>query len=44
MKKMQKQEYTAKFKVLTVKHAWAEGIIVVAKKPGLVAQTLRNWV
>ena len=44
MKKIPKREYTAEFKEQAVKHAQAMGIVVAAKKLGLVEQTLRNWV
>ena len=44
MQKIPKQEYTAEFKQQTVKRAREVGIGVAARKLGLVAQTLRNWV
>jgi transposase len=44
VKKIPKQEYTADFKELTVKHAEAVGIVVAARELGLVEQTLRNGV
>ena len=44
MKKIPRQEYTAEFKEQAVQHAQAKGIVVAAEEPGLVEQTLRNWV
>lgn len=44
MKRIPKQEYTAEFKELAVKHARTVGIVVAARKLGLVVQTPRNWV
>jgi len=44
VQKIPKQEYTAEFKQQTVKRAREVGIGVAARKLGLVAQTLRNWV
>lgn len=43
--KIQKQEYTIEFKEQAVKQVnMGKSIGLVAKKLGLVAQTLRNWV
>ena len=42
--KIPKQEYTAEFKEQAVKRAHEVGAGSPAREPGLVAQTLRNWV
>lgn len=45
MFKMPKQEYTAEFEELAVKRVKSgQDIGAVARDPGLVEQTLRNWV
>ncbi len=45
MQKIPKQEYTAEFKERAVKHVKeGKSIGLAAKEPGLVEQTLRNWV
>lgn len=45
MKKIPKQEYTSEFKELAVKRVTAgQTPAAVARKLGLVEQTLRNWV
>jgi transposase len=45
MFELPKQEYPAEFKVLAVKDVKSsEALYRVAREPGLVEQTLRNWV
>ena len=44
MKKIPKQGYTAEFKEQAVKRAQEVNPAVAAREPGLVGQTLRNWV
>lgn len=44
MKRIPKQKYTVELEEQAVKHAQAVGIVVAANEPGLVEQTLRNWV
>jgi transposase-like protein len=45
LKKIPKQEYTAKFRDLAVKRVDSgHGIGAVARELGLIEQTLRNWV
>ncbi|MBP6367126.1 MAG: transposase [Nitrosomonas sp.] len=45
MKQIPKQEYTDEFKEQAFKQVEMEKSIgLVAKEPGLVEQTLRNWI